>query len=82
MGERDYQLSAVCTNLDKFDIILGQPWLEVVNPDIDWTTKTVRDRKYGIILATVDMLYPYVYNYWKPRRWHEKYGRNQSTYSW
>ena len=47
MGERDYQLSAVCTDLDKFDIILGQPWLEVVNPDIDWTTKTVRDRKSG-----------------------------------
>jgi hypothetical protein len=35
------------TELDKFDIILGQPWLQAVNPDIDWSTKTIRDRKTG-----------------------------------
>jgi hypothetical protein len=35
------------TELDKFDIILGQPWLQAVNPDIDWSTKTICDRKTG-----------------------------------
>jgi hypothetical protein len=35
------------TELDKFDIILGQPWLQAVNPDIDWPTKTIRDRRTG-----------------------------------
>jgi hypothetical protein len=33
------------TEVDKFDIILGQPWLQAVNPDIDWSAKTIRDRK-------------------------------------
>jgi hypothetical protein len=33
--------------LDKFDVILDQPWLQAVNPDIDWFTKTIRDRKTG-----------------------------------
>jgi hypothetical protein len=35
------------TELDKLDIILGQPWLQAVNPDINWSTKTIRDRKTG-----------------------------------
>jgi hypothetical protein len=35
------------TKLDKFDIIIGQPWLQAVNPDIEWSTKTIRDRKAG-----------------------------------
>jgi hypothetical protein len=33
--------------MDQFDIILGQPWLQAVNPDINWSTKTIRDRKTG-----------------------------------
>jgi hypothetical protein len=33
--------------LDRFDIILGQPWLQAVNLDIDWSTKTICDRKTG-----------------------------------
>jgi hypothetical protein len=37
-------LDAILTKLDKFDIILGQPWLQAVNPDIDWSTKTIRER--------------------------------------
>jgi hypothetical protein len=35
------------TELDKFDIIFSQPWLQIVNPDIHWSTKTIRDRKSG-----------------------------------
>jgi hypothetical protein len=35
------------SKLDEFDIILGQPWLQAVNPDIDWSTKTIRDLETG-----------------------------------
>jgi hypothetical protein len=31
----DMRLDAIMTELDNFDIILGQPWLQAVNPDID-----------------------------------------------
>jgi hypothetical protein len=27
------------TEVDKFDIILDQAWLQAGNPDIDWSTK-------------------------------------------
>jgi hypothetical protein len=42
------------TELDRFDIILGQPWLHAVNPDIDWSTKTIRDRKNGEDMVSSD----------------------------
>jgi hypothetical protein len=42
------------TELDKFDIILGQPWLQAVNPDVDWSTKTIRDRKTGEAMVCGD----------------------------
>jgi hypothetical protein len=42
------------TELDKFDIILGQPWLQAVNPDIDWSTKTIRDRRTGETMVSSD----------------------------
>jgi hypothetical protein len=42
------------TELDKFDIILGQPWLQAVNPDINWYTKTIRDRKNGEAMVSCD----------------------------
>jgi hypothetical protein len=45
VGTLDIRLDAIMTQLDKFDIILGQPWLQAVNPDIDWSIKTIRDRK-------------------------------------
>jgi hypothetical protein len=35
IGTLDIRLDAIMTELDKFDIILGQPWLQAVNPDID-----------------------------------------------
>lgn len=28
-------------------ILLGMPWLEEVNPEVDWTTKSIRDRASG-----------------------------------
>jgi hypothetical protein len=31
--------------MDKLEIILVQPWLQAVNPNIDWCTRTIRDRK-------------------------------------
>ena len=49
-GRLSVNLTAVSTELDKFDVILGQPWLESANPDIDWSTKTIRDRQTGEIL--------------------------------
>jgi hypothetical protein len=42
------------TELDKFDIILGKPWLQAVDPDIDWSTKTIRDRKTGEVMVFGD----------------------------
>jgi hypothetical protein len=36
---------AISTELDKFDIMLGKPSLQAVTPDIDWSTKTIRDRE-------------------------------------
>jgi hypothetical protein len=47
-------LDAIFTELDNFDIILGQPWLQAVNPDIDWSTKTIRVRKTGEAMASGD----------------------------
>jgi hypothetical protein len=40
-------MDALNTELEEIDIILGQPWLRTVNPEIDWSTKTIRDRKTG-----------------------------------
>jgi hypothetical protein len=40
-------LDAIVTELDNFDIILVQPCLQAVKPDINWSTKTIRDRKTG-----------------------------------
>jgi hypothetical protein len=50
----DIRLDAIITELDKFDIILGQPWLQAVNPDIYWSTKTIRDRKIGEAVLSRD----------------------------
>jgi hypothetical protein len=47
-------LDAILTELDEFDIILGQPWLQAVNPDIDWSTKTIRDPKTGEAMVSGD----------------------------
>jgi hypothetical protein len=47
-------MDAIIIERDKFDIIIGQPWLQAVNPDIDWSTKTMRDRKTGKTLVFGD----------------------------
>ena len=54
VGTLDIRLDAITTELDKFDIILGQPWLQAVNPDTDWSTKTIRDRKTGEAMVSGD----------------------------
>ena len=54
VGTLDIRLDATMTKLDKFDIILGQPWLQAANPDIDWSTKTIRDRKTGEAMVSGD----------------------------
>ena len=54
VGTLDIRLDAIMTELDKFDIILGQPWLQAVNPDKDWSTKTIRDRKTGEAMVSGD----------------------------
>jgi hypothetical protein len=50
----DIRLDAIMTEMDKFDIILGQSWLQAVNPDIDWSTKTIRDHKTGEAMVYAD----------------------------
>jgi hypothetical protein len=45
---------AISTELDKFDIILGKPWLQAVNPDMDWSTKTIRDRETDETMVSSD----------------------------
>jgi hypothetical protein len=73
------------TKLDKF-VILGQPWLQVVNPDIYWsTTKTIRDRNTGEAMAfgdeyTVNVELQY-YITWRRMRWQSCLGNNQRTSS-
>jgi hypothetical protein len=47
VGSMDIRLDAIIIELDKFDIILCQPCLRAVNPDIYWSTKTIRDRKFA-----------------------------------
>jgi hypothetical protein len=42
------------TEHDKFFILLGQPWLQAVNPDMNWCTKTIRDRKTSEAMAIGD----------------------------
>jgi ATP:corrinoid adenosyltransferase len=37
-------MNVIIIEVDKLDIILGHPWLQAVNPDIDWSTKAMRDR--------------------------------------
>jgi hypothetical protein len=54
IGTMDIRLDAIMTEHDKFDIILGQPWLQTVNPDIDWSTKTICDRKTGEAMVSGD----------------------------
>jgi hypothetical protein len=54
LGTLDIRLDAIMTELYKFDIILGQPWLQAVNPDIDWSTKTIRGRKTGEAMVSGD----------------------------
>jgi hypothetical protein len=48
------RLDAIMTELDRFDIILGQPWLQAVNPDIDWSTRTIRGLKTGEAMVSCD----------------------------
>jgi hypothetical protein len=48
VGTLDIRFDAIMTELDKFDIILGESWLQAVNPDIGWSTKrfaTVKQAK-------------------------------------
>jgi hypothetical protein len=42
------------TEQNKFDIILGQTWLQAVNPDINWSTKTIRDCKISKCMVSGD----------------------------
>jgi hypothetical protein len=56
----DIRLDAIMTELDKFDIILGQPWLQAVNQDIAWPSKTIRDRKPGEAMVSGDEYTVYV----------------------
>jgi hypothetical protein len=54
VGTLNIRLDAIMAELDKFDIILGQPWVQALNPDIDWFTKTIRDRKTGEAMVSGD----------------------------
>jgi hypothetical protein len=60
VGTLNIRLDAIITKLDKFDIILGQPWVQAVNRDIDWSIKTIRDRKIGEAMVYGDEYTVYV----------------------
>jgi hypothetical protein len=45
VGTLDTRLDAIMIDLDTFHPIIGQPWLQAVSPDKDWSTKAIRDRK-------------------------------------
>jgi hypothetical protein len=66
---------------DKFDIILGQPWLQAVNPDIDWSTKTIRDRKAGEAMVFGDEYTVHMAVHHLRMRWQSCLGNNQQTSS-
>lgn len=42
VGQYQDRLDLRAIPLEKYDVILGMPWLSHVNPTIDWQTKTVR----------------------------------------
>lgn len=47
-GYRDSRISFLATPLQgTYDIILGKPWLALINPDIDWATNTLVITQYG-----------------------------------
>ena len=50
IGDHRYDLSAVATRLDQWDLILGMPWLRHTNPDVDWPTGAVLDRSTNLPL--------------------------------
>jgi hypothetical protein len=82
IGTLDVRLDAIITERDEFDIILGHPWLEAVNPDIYWSTKTIRDRKSGEVMVsgdeyTVPMAKLYIT--WRRMRWQNCLDNNQHT---
>ena len=55
LGSMEVTLDGIVTDLDeKFDIILGQPWLTRENPDIDWAARVVKDRTSGRLLAACE----------------------------
>jgi hypothetical protein len=48
------RVDAIITELDKLDIIIGQPWLHAINPDIYLYTKAIRHRKTGETIVLDD----------------------------
>ena len=50
---KECQFKAFVTGLGSKDLILGYPWLEDNNPDIDWTNKEFRWRNTNHILPLI-----------------------------
>jgi transposase InsO family protein len=47
IGKYEQGLEFILTDLDKYDLILGRPWLHRENPKLDWRTNVVRLRHRG-----------------------------------
>jgi hypothetical protein len=72
IGTLDIRLDVIMIEQDKFDIILGQPWLQAVNPDIDWPTKrfaTVKLVKLWCLATSTQYRWQYITR--RQTRWHD-----------
>jgi hypothetical protein len=72
VGTLDIRLNAIVIQLYEFDILISQHWLQAVNPDIDWSTKTMRDSKTCETMVYCDEYTALVeYITWRWTKWHD-----------
>ena len=57
IDERQCQIKAFVTDTGKRDMILGYPWLEKYNPDINWTTKIFSWKQNPTPQKFIDLLH-------------------------
>jgi hypothetical protein len=51
-GDMDQLQTFYVTNLGKDRVILGYPWLEAFNPQLDWKNGTIASPNFSIYLKT------------------------------
>ena len=48
--DSSFEVQGIRLPLEDWDVILGRPWLQSVNPTVDWQTGEVRCRRTGQLL--------------------------------